>query len=164
MSNYRRAYEKGGCYFFTVVTYKRRPVLTQSENIVRLRDAFSHVMKAHPFSIDGIVVLPNHLHCILRLPEDDSDFSTRWRLIKHYVSTKAGPQFWQHRFWEHLIRDEEDWKKHMDYVHYNPVKHGLARSPNEWEFSSFSRCLDKGWYAQGWGAEEPSSIIGLDLE
>jgi putative transposase len=116
--------------------------------------------------MDAVVVLPDHLHCLWRLPERDSDFSTRWRLIKHFFSSgqKQNTPIWQRRFWEHTIRDEEDWGRHVDYIHYNPVKHDLVSSPSEWEFSSFSRAVERGWYSAGWGAVEPVSIRGMHFE
>jgi putative transposase len=110
---YRRAYQSGGCYFFTVVTHKRRSILTQPDVIDRLREAFRHVRSSRPFTIDAMVVLPDHLHCIWHLPEGDNNFPTRWRLIKHYVSSvidapvnkRNEKLVWQRRYWEHLLRD-----------------------------------------------------------
>ena len=189
---YRRAWREGGCYFFTVVTYKRQPILTVSENVSRLRMAFRHVKQKRPFEIDGIVVLPDHVHCIWRLPEEDDDFATRWRLIKHFFSrscsvgrmgeakrthqtiieetqsnSRKGKQeraVWQRRYWEHLIRDEQDWRKHMDYIHYNPVKHGIVNAPIQWPYSSFKQCVNKGWYSSEWGSSEPDTLKGMDFE
>ncbi len=126
-----------------------------------------------------MVVLPDHLHCIWRLPENDDDFSTRWRLIKHYFSrahagdagaldvsrrSKDEKALWQRRFWEHLIRGEEDWRRHMDYVHYNPVKHGYVAAPVDWPYSTFARSVKKGWYPPDWGTKEPDSIRDLVVE
>jgi putative transposase len=170
--NYRRAYRKGGCYFFTVVTCNRRPLLTEPENINRLRESFRYVMKRHPFVMDAVVVLPDHFHCIWRMPEEDADFSTRLRLIKRHFSigmeagcNKRGEKgVWQRRFWEHLIRDEDDWRRHVDYIHYNPVKHGYVKTPSEWAHSSFERAVERGWYKYDWGADEPESVRGIDLE
>jgi putative transposase len=172
MSQYRRAYQQGGCYFFTVVTYERQKILDRSECIPRLRKAFSHVMEKYPFVMDSVVVLPDHLHCIWLLPEGDSDFSTRWRLIKRYfsiginapVNRKGEKTVWQRRFWEHLIRNEDDWRKHVDYIHYNPVKHGYVTRPADWPHSSFQRAVDRGWYSIDWGHREPDDIKGLYLE
>ena len=152
MSDYRRAYERGGCYFFTVVTHDRRPWLTQPDIYQRLREAFRHVAAKRPFHIDAIVVLPDHLHCIWRLPETDSDFSTRWRLIKNFVSRGAktalsdrGEKYvWQRRFWEHQIRDERDWRRHMDYIFFNPVKHGYVLEPSLWPYSTYRRDVRLG--------------------
>ena len=172
MSNYRRAYERGGCYFFTVVTYGCRPWLTQPDIYQRLREAFRHVASARPFRVDAIVVLPDHLHCIWQMPETDSDFSTRWRLIKHFVSRSANTilsernekYLWQRRCWEPQIRDELDWRRHMDYLFFNPMTHGYVSKVGDWKFSSFENAVTKGWYDVSWGSLEPDSIRGMDLE
>jgi putative transposase len=166
MRTYIRAYQPGGCYFFTVVTANRLPRFADKSNIERLRRAFRQVMVKHPFTIDAIVIMPDHLHALWRLPEDDDDFSTRWRLIKHYVSrgNQENAPFWQPRFWEHLIRDERDWRNHVDYIHYNPVKHGIVSKPEEWEHGSFRKAKENGWYPEGWGYVEPENCKGLEVE
>ncbi|MBD9358527.1 REP-associated tyrosine transposase [Methylomonas albis] len=158
MSDYRRVFVPGGNYFFTVVTYRRRPVFELPENIELLRTAFKRVMAEKPFKIDAMVILPDHCHCIWQLPVSDQDFSGRWREIKKYVSKRIGAvgkrpgerDIWQRRFWEHQIRDEDDWRRHMDYIHYNPVKHGLAPSPIDWPYSSFKKAVKAGWYDVDW--------------
>lgn len=172
MSNYRRAYITGGHYFFTVVTYQRIGLFADKDKVARLGEAFRHVKKRHPFSVDAIVVLPDHLHTIWRLPEDDADFSVRWRLIKHYLArgldcptNRRGEKLlWQRRFWEHLLRDEEDWRNHVDYIHYNPVRHGYSNSPIEWKYSSFTSAVKRGWYEADWGCNEPAHIQKMQLE
>jgi len=167
---YRRAKVTGGTYFFTVVTHNRRPFLCEPDNISLLRDAFRYVMQNHPFKIEAIVILPEHLHCIWTLPDEDENFSTRWRLIKEYFSRRCAPEYcakistsrkkkqektvWQRRFWEHHIRDEKDFINHIEYIHYNPVKHGLVQSPKNWEYSSFSRYVKAGIYDLNWGTGE----------
>lgn len=164
---YRRVRTKGGTYFFTVVTHNRRKILCEKENVALLRFALKYVLSRHPFKIDSFVLLPEHLHCIWTLPEGDCDFSTRWNLVKGYFTKNCGKQFksqpsssqkkkreqaiWQPRFWEHQIRDEKDFTSHVEYIHYNPVKHGLAKSPADWQFSSFSRYVDSGLYDPDWG-------------
>jgi len=172
MSDYRRAYIPGGCFFFTVVTHHRQPLFAEGRNIDRLRDGFRRAMAKHPFRIDAIVILPDHLHSVWRLPEGDADFSLRWRLVKHYLAAgvpaatnRRGEKLvWQRRFWEHAIRDEEDWRNHIDYIHYNPVKHGHARRPGDWAWSSFARAERRGWYPPGWGALSPVNLRGMELE
>jgi putative transposase len=172
MSDYRRLYKRGGCYFFTLVTHGRAPLFADVQNVDRLKAALRCVVAERPFEVDAIVVLPDHLHCIWRLPESDADFSTRWRLIKHYVAigistarnSKDGKEVWQRRFWEHLIRDESDWQRHMDYIHFNPVKHGYVAAPGEWPHSSFLRCVGRGWYEPGWGRTEPTELENMELE
>lgn len=172
MSNYRRAYLPGGVYFFTVVTHNRAPLFTSEERVEILRDSFRKIMATRPFQIDAMVILPDHLHCIWRMPEGDADYSSRWREIKKAASRQIAPaadarnerSVWQRRFWEHVIRDEEDWRRHVDYIHYNPVKHRLAASPALWPWSSFGAAVNKGWYPESWGASEPGSIAGMDCE
>ncbi|MGH8147081.1 MAG: REP-associated tyrosine transposase [Rhodanobacteraceae bacterium] len=157
MSNYRRAQVPGGCFFFTVVTQNRKPWLTDSNPIHRLRRAFREVMRQRPFAIDAVVILPDHLHTIWRLPPGDDDFSTRWRLIKHNVTTGQDWR-WQPRFWEHCLRDEEDWRRHIEYIHYNPVKHGYAKTPWDWPFGSFRHAVDRGWHSKDWGTMPPEGL------
>ena len=165
---YRRAKTPGATYFFTVVTYHRRKILGTPENIALLRQAFHEVMTNHPFKIEAIVILPDHLHALWTLPDGDADFSTRWRLIKSYFSRHCQARYqgqvsasrqrkqekavWQRRFWEHQIRDETDYGQHVDYIHYNPVKHGLVNAPIEWEYSSFRRYVKAGLYPADWGS------------
>ncbi len=125
-------------------------------------------MERHPFKIDAFVLLPEHLHCIWTLPNGDRDFSKRWRLIKSYFTRKCDEKYkltpwesrkrkkeqavWQRRFWEHLIGDDKDFVKHVEYIHYNPVKHGLVEAPKDWEHSSFHRYVREGKYALNWCA------------
>ena len=163
MSNYRRVLSPGGCFFFTVVTYNRQPIFANTWAVDRLRDGFCRVRSKRPFTVDAMVVLPDHVHCIWRLPAEDDDYATRWRLIKHHVARgmevqrtgRREKQVWQRRYWEHLIRDETDWRRHMDYIHYNPVKHGLVESPLDWEYSSFRKYVAQGKYPAHWGAGKP---------
>jgi len=155
-----------------VVTYDRTPILTTSENLSRLFQSFEHVMNKHSFTIEAMVIMPDHLHCIWQLFPGDFDFSTRWRLIKRYFSiTKDNPvnergekNIWQRRFWEHFLRDEEDWRRHMDYIHYNPVKHGYVQNPADWPHSSFQKAVKEGLYPIGWGMNEPPSVSGMNKE
>jgi len=139
---YRRAKTPGATYFFTVVTFRRRKILCEPENLKLLRAAIEKIRNSHPFTIDAFVLLPDHLRCIWTLPPDDADYSIRWNRIKGYVSAHCAEQyrtarsasqqhkraqtFWQPRFWEHQIRDGRDFEKHCDYIHWNPVKHGVS--------------------------------------
>ena len=172
MSEYRRLYREGGWYFFTVVTYNREKILTQPANIMRLRHAFHLVKVKYPYHINGIVILPYHIHCIWRLPMEDDNFSLRWKLIKRFFSIglntpltgRAEKKVWQRRFWEHLLRNEKDWQVHMDYIHYNPVKHGYVKSPKDWQYGSFHSAVKRGLYDEDWGSSEPCSIKGMNLE
>ncbi|MBK1722644.1 REP-associated tyrosine transposase [Thiocystis violacea] len=175
MADYRRHYQPEACYFFTLVTAERSPLLT--EHIAHLRRAFRIGIQRYPTEIQAIVILPDHLHTIWRLPPADIDFSTRWMVIKRLFSTGLDAQpcsasktrkrekgIWQRRFWEHCIRDEEDWRRHMDYIHYNPVKHRYCQAPIEWPHSSFRRAVAAGLYLPDWGSTPPPDIPGLDWD
>jgi len=112
------------------------------------------VKSSHPFTIDAWVLLPEHLHCIWTLPQGDMDFSKRWGLIKAKFSkalSRQNTSVWQNRFWEHLIRDDRDMQIHLDYIHYNPVKHGYVESPKDWPSSTFHRYVQEGLYPLNWG-------------
>lgn len=125
MSDDRRAQVPSGCFFFTVVTHHRQHLFAERANVDRLREGFRRTMAKRPFRIDAIVVLPKHVHSVWRLPEGDANFSLRWRLIKHHVAAGLGAPanargeklVWQRRFWEHTIRDERDWRNHVDCAH-----------------------------------------------
>jgi putative transposase len=173
--DYRRQHQDGATYFFTPVTEKRRPILV--EHIDRLRDAFRQVRDRRHFIIEGIVILPDHLHTLWMLPREDSDYSMRWQQIKRCFSaglpakpsnrsqfSKREKGIWQRRFWEHCIRDEEDWRRHLDYIHYNPVKHGFVARVADWPFSSFHRFVEKGWYDQEWGGCICPLVLKMDHE
>ncbi len=150
MPRYVRARQPGGTYFFTVTTRDRVPVLVDGAVRDALRSAIRETMTRWPFAIDAWVLLPDHLHCLWTLPEDDADFSKRWSTIKRLVSQRLDTRFWQPRFWEHLIRDERDRAAHFDYIHMNPVKHGLVQRPVDWPFSTFYRYLKVGVYSEDW--------------
>ena len=164
MSNYRRVWVPGGTYFFTVNLLERDRCLLV-EHIGALRAAFVQARAPRPFVVVAAVVLPDHLHCIWRLPNDDADNGTRWRHIKTAFSRslpaherrtsrrrlKAERGIWQRRYWEHLIRDERDLHHHIDYVHFNPVKHGHVARAADWPHSSFHRYVRAGWLANDWG-------------
>jgi len=178
MANYRRLYIEGGTYFFTVVMQGRRPVFSDPQAVERLDQVMRTVMAKQSFTIEAMTILPDHLHCMWSLPEGDSDFSGRWKQIKYRFSLdfeknpersgsmlkKKEKGLWQRRFWEHLIRDQEDFNRHVDYIHYNPVKHGLVERPVDWEHSSFRSFVEKGTYPEDWGASFPNSIRDLELE
>ena len=174
---YRRVYTKGACYFFTLVTEQRRPIFKNDQQIKILRESFKKVKQKYPFKIDAIVVLPDHIHCIWTLPEGDQDYSTRWRLIKtgftkqcdtsiiqspnHTRTRKKQQAIWQHRFWEHMIRNEQDYQHHVEYIHYNPVKHGLVKQASDWPYSSLHQYINDGIVPRNWGVsyiESPDNI------
>ena len=168
MPNYRRADVPGGTYFFTVNTRSREPWLLNEDVRAALRKAIELTCARYPFTIDAWVLLPDHLHCIWTLPLADADFSLRWTLIKQQVSKTCAPRyvdqtkhnasqrkrqesgFWQRRFWEHLIRDETDYQRHVDYIHWNPIKHGYVKRPIDWRYSTFHRYMAQGIYPSDW--------------
>lgn len=165
MSNYRRLRQNGSTWFFTVNLHDRRrdPMLVR--NIGLLRCCVAAERARRPFVIAGWVVLPDHMHWMWTLPSDDSDYSTRWRRIKTDFSVllpnsefrsesrvaRGERGIWQRRFWEHRISDDNDFRRHMDYIHFNPVKHGLVSAPHEWPHSSFHEYVARGDYAESWG-------------
>jgi putative transposase len=170
MPDYRRNRVPGATYFFTVNLRDRQSGLLVT-HIDALRGAVRDVRQLLPFRIDAWVVLPDHIHCLWTLPEEDSDFPERWRRIKATFSKSLpdiGQQLpiklrrgergiWQRGYWEHTIRDDRDYAAHMDYIHFNSVKHGLVENPGDWPYSSFSRCVVAGLYPEQWlgGGPEP---------
>ena len=160
MSRYRRAKIEGGAFFFTLAPANRSSDLLIRE-INRLRHAYKVVQERLPFETIAIWVLPDHLHVLWLLPNGDADFSSRWSLIKSNFSralpaaksrsaskiTKREKGIWQRRYWEHAIRDNADLERHVDYIHYNPVKHGLVSRVVDWPHSSFHRYVERGLLA-----------------
>ena len=173
MGNYRRNYVVGGTYFFTVVTHRRRKILTSLLGRRCLHKAIDEVRHDRLFDLVAIVLMPDHLHCVWTLPREDKDFSTRWRLIKSrftkdYLAgggSEARPTteqrrhasrgIWQPRFWEHACQNEDDLKRCVDYIHWNPIKHGLACRVCEYPWSSFRRYVQMGEYSVDWGGVNP---------
>jgi putative transposase len=176
MPNYRRAWHPGGIYFFTVNLLERigNDLLTQ--RIELLRDVVSRVRRARPFTIHGWVVLPDHIHCVISPPPNDHDFAVRWRLIKagfakslpaterrSPVRQRRGERgIWQRRYWEHLIRDDADFAAHMDYVHINPVKHGLVKRVADRPHSTFHRLVGQV-FIRGSGQEAPIRTCSITM-
>jgi putative transposase len=203
MPRFLRFVAPGGTFFFTLVTYQRRPIFALPIARRLLRHSIREVQRRRPFTLEGFVLLPDHLHCVMVLPSGDTDFSTRWRKIKEgftrsYLAKgptqspfSPGPDagriinptipagrvgrvidptwqrridppvspgqarkglrgVWQQRFWEHTIRDETDFGRHMDYIHFNPVKHGHATCPHAWPWSTFTRWVREGVYERDW--------------
>jgi putative transposase len=166
MSTYRRARVAGGSYFFTVTLEDRSSSLLV-DRIDALRQAFASTRVELPFRIDAVAVLPDHLHCIWTLPDGDSDYSSRWQRIKgrfsracpagEEISASRGRKrergIWHRRYWEHTLRDDRDFGSHVDYIHYNPVKHGHAGRVLDWPHSSFHRFVREGILPCDWGGE-----------
>lgn len=171
MSDYRRSYVAGGTFFFTLVTASRSTWLCDDDARETLRQAIVDCRAVRPFEIDAAVLLPDHLHMIWTLPRGDTDYSSRWAAIKREVTArrlnagradaKVSPAavrqrrrgFWQRRFWEHTIADEIDMERHVDYIHFNPVKHGYCHAPKDWPHSSFHRFVRRGHYPLDWGRQ-----------
>ncbi len=170
MPNYRRAFVAGGCWFFTANLNDRRSRLLTDE-IDALREAIRKTRQRHPFEIDAWVVRPDHMHAVWTLPPDDMDFSTRWRLIKSHFArvlpkgewlspvrrARGERGIWQRRFWEHLIRDDEDYRRHVEYCWINPVKHGLVTRVLDWPHSSFHRDVRAGIVVADWAGDVAGS-------
>ena len=166
MTNYRRAQFDGGYYFFTVITYKRRKFLTNENARLCLRQAIQATKEKNHFDIIAFCLLPNHLHCVWKLPEGDSNYSLRWSRIKtgfsklylksggvecsqsHSRNIKRERGIWQRRFWEHQIRDEKDLQRHVDYIHYNPLKHELVEHVEDWAWSTYHRYYRENEYRE----------------
>ncbi len=174
MVTYRRNRLPGGSYFFTLTLVDRSSCLL-TDRIEDLREAFRSVRRERPFTIDAMVVLPDHLHCIWRLPPGDADYSIRWREIKARFSRQvpAGESrtqgrvnhgergIWQRRFWEHTLRDARDVERHLDYIHYNPVKHGHVSHVADWPYSSFHRFVRLGVYPLDWGGGKDDAGVAF---
>lgn len=178
MSEYRRYFVAGGTYFFTVVTDGRAPLFADGRARCLLGSVFRRCLLHRPMRVLAIVLLPDHLHCLWSLPGGDLAYSERWRWIKREFTRQwlnlggheqpcRGSRLregrrgvWQRRYWEHTIRDEDDLKKHADYIHYNPARHKLVPSPRDWPWSSFHRWVRLGHYSADWGrgANSPVTI------
>jgi putative transposase len=173
MPNYRRVYVPGGTFFFTLVTHRRRPLFSEERWRRALRNSLSKIQADHPFTIEAIVLLPDHLHCIWTLPTADASYSIRWKRIKEEFTREFLGQGgievdvgdsrlehgergdWQRRYWEHACRDQDDVNRCIDYLHWNPVKHGLVRRVRDYPHSSFHRFVRMGAYPMEWGAANP---------
>lgn len=174
MSDFLRYRVEGGTYFLTLVTHDRRGFLTDPVARKLLRESIKSVRHERPFEIPAVVLLPDHLHCLMELPREDSDYSTRIRLIKsrftktwlaegeregirrESLKSKGERAVWQRRFYEHTVRGEDDLNRCADYIHWNPVKHGLVRRVREYPWPSFHRFVKAGHYEIDWGGEDPT--------
>jgi len=173
MVRYRRNYVAGGTYFFTV-TLDDRASSALVDHIGALRMAFRSARQERPFEIDAIVVLPDHLHAIWTLPDGDSDFPSRWKRIKSHFTREllstgmplprhgnGESALWQRRFWEHTIRDDRDFERHVDYIHFNPVKHGLVARVCDWPHSSFHRYVRQGLLPNDWAGDVDEATMNF---
>lgn len=163
MTDYRRNFVPGGSYFFTVAAADRSSRLLV-DNMDLLRDALLLVKRSMPFGLIAMAVMPEHLHCVWTLPAGDADYPTRWKKIKAAFSrglpkgesrsasriAKGERGIWQRRYWEHSLRDENDMCRHIDYIHYNPVKHGHVINVADWPYSTFHQYVRRGVYTMDW--------------
>jgi putative transposase len=173
MSRYRRAKIEGGTFFFTI-TLADRPGDLLVRHIDRLRQAYKFAADLYPFETIAICVLPDHLHAIWSLPSADLNFPLRWGLIKSKFSRglpsselrsrsqieKRDKGIWQRRYWEHAIRDDDDLARHVDYIHYNPVKPGFVSQVLDWPHSSFHRYVKRGLFQADWGGDIQIGDVG----
>jgi putative transposase len=165
VARYRRNFVPGGTFFFTVNLANRNSRLL-TERIELLRQAICYTKARHPFEIDAMVVLPEHVHALWTFPAGDADYALRWRLVKTFFSRGVDPVewrsksraakgergLWQRRYWEHTIGDESDFERHCDDIHYNPVKHGHVSAASEWRYSSFQSFVKRGIYPVNWAS------------
>ncbi len=174
MPTYRRWRLDGAVYFFTLVTNRRRRWFDEPDCRQWLGQAFRHARRRLPFRVHAVVLLPDHLHVLIQ-PAEDVDYSALWRLVKtnftrRLLPTLAGSDrarrgrrpgeraVWQRRFFEHTIRDDNDWQRHADYIHFNPVKHGYVDDPRSWRWSSIHRFIRNGWLDSAWPGSSPPDL------
>ncbi len=178
MPQYLRAKTPGASYFFTLVSYRRQPILCDPPIREALRIAINAVRAKLPFVVDAWVLMPDHLHCLWTLPTGDNDYPRRWSLIKRKVSLANGEHYkrpdwmtlskskhhestiWQRRFWEHQIRDDQDYRRHLDYIHWNPVKHDYVKQVCDWPYSTFHRYVRQEMYPKEWGGVADGEEVG----
>ncbi len=171
MPDFRRYYLPNSIYFITTTTKDRRPIFHQEKNIHLLLETIGRVQTTYPFQMLAYCILPDHLHLLLQ-PKDQYSVSQIMHSLKrnftlNYKRTLGliAPQhLWQGRFWDHLIRSEKDLTVHLDYIHYNPVKHGLVQRPEDHPYSSYGSWLKQGYYERGWGHSIPRTMKGLEMD
>lgn len=168
--NFRRYYIPNSLIFITTVVEQREPVFSKPTNVALLRQTLRNVKELHPFSMIAYVFLPDHLHILIR-PTAASNYSKimqsfKTNFTKEYrasLGISGNMKFWQKRFWDHIIRDEDDLRKHIDYIHYNPVRHDLVARPEDWEHSSFLEWRRRGAYPEMWGWALPDTLVEVNL-
>jgi putative transposase len=179
MPEYRRSRVQGGTYFFTLVTYNRRPLFASKSNCELLVRVWNDVRSRHPFESVAACILPDHIHAIWTLPEGDDDYPMRWKEIKRLLTqeykrenvdgmprtksqqTQGEATLWHRRYWEHTICDQDDLNAHIDYVHINPLKHGLVSMVKDWPWSSFHRYVKAGVYPDDWGGKPDMKLMDV---
>ena len=171
MPHWRRYYIPNALIFITTVTCDRRPILGNDRNVQLLFDTMTAVQIIHPFHLLAYVILPDHVHFLMRT-DPPTTFSQAMQSIKGNYTVEykkangitSSLTLWQHRFWDHVIRDELDLARHMDYIHYNPVKHKCASSPSQWQYSTFAFWAERGYYDPTWGSDMPTNIAHMEME
>ncbi len=181
MPEYRRIMQPGGTYFFTVVTYNRQPLFLSQQCRDILHSAWVNVQSCHPFETIALCLLPEHIHVIWKMPEEDANYPMRWKEIKRIFTREylreVGPggvrnesrifqgeaAIWQRRYWAHLILDQDDLNNHIDYIHINPLKHRLVHQVSEWPWSTFNGYRKKGIYSSDWGGKADIRLMDKDL-
>ena len=173
MSKYRRYYIPNAIIFITSVTHNRKPFLKNENDISILWDTLKEVKKMHPFRLLAYTILPDHFHWLMQVNDSEWDFSKilksiKWNFTFNYKKAHnltSSLRIWQPRFWDHIIRNEQDLSNHFDYIHWNPVKHGLVMDPADWPHSSYNFWYERGEIEAGWGrGKQPSSIEDMDFE
>jgi putative transposase len=173
MPNFRRYYLPNSIIFITIVTKERYPYFSDSKNIDLLWQVLRNVQQIHPFNLLAYVILPNHLHWLMRVNDKKGNFSRVAQSYKRNFTLEykkvqgiSGTyHVWQERFWDHIIRDDTDLEKHFDYIHWNPVKHRIVQHPEDWLHSSYTHWQTRGYYPNGWGwGDEPQNILLMDFE
>lgn len=171
MRNVHRYYVPGALVFVTCVTHGRRPIFAQQQSRDLLFDTMRRVQALHPFQLLAYVVLPDHLHWLMRTPAPVTFSEVMHSIKRNFAVNVQGAggdpsvqPVWQPRFWDHVIRDEADLAHHCDYIHYNAVKHGLCERPEDWPFSTYGFWLDRGAYEVGWGWAEPAGLEDIGSE
>jgi putative transposase len=163
MSNLRRYHKEGNIYFITNVTYGRKPILV--DNVDLFWDSVESVKRQANFEFIAYAILPDHFHVLIDpidfeisklLQKIKMSFGVRFRTSRNIRSGRV----WQNRFWDHIIRNQSDMNRHIDYIHYNPVKHGLAKSPFDWKYSSIHAYKVRGYYSEDWGRENVADVVG----
>ena len=173
MSKFRRYYIPNAIVFVTCVTKKRKLLFKEKNNRNLLMITINNVKQFHPFELLAYAILPNHIHLLIQTKDNNHDFSKIIQSIKGNFTANYKKQnrvshpitLWQERFWDHIIRNEDDLRNHLDYIHWNPVKHGYVNEPNQWEYSSFLDWVEKGVYDRSWGKDKlPENIVDWDFE
>jgi len=170
-SRINRWYVPNALYFIVGVTQDRRPLFAETTHVALLRETLHRVKELHPFEMKAYVFLPDHFHVLMFVPETTNisrllqswqrNFTLNYKAA-HGIATAL--RLWQRGFWDHVIRDANDYERHFHYIHYNPVKHGLVRQVCEYPHSSFHEYVRRGIYTPDWGVAEEATLSKLDFE